>query len=713
MDSTLIKSGENVDTNDSNFNKTLYKKENSNNIKCSNKNKPTYQASNRSLSSSSSSSSGAPESSLPPPPDGGWGWVVVFASFMINFIADGVSLSFGILFVDFINYFGESKAKTSMVGSIFLSMPLLAGPVASYLIDRYGCQRMCILGALLSTISFVISVCADSLEILILTFTLAGIGLALCYVTSIVVVAYYFEKKRSLATGLAACGTGIGNFVFPPLTRYLIEQYAWQGTLLILSGFFLNMIVFGALMRDLESPADEENDKADDSSESCNLDNTERLCSSMVQLPTYLSNNFPEVISELSSKEGSHLNSLLEQHPYILDSYVKKYSIDSTESSLAQEKGEKALKKKTRKDLAKTFSNSSTRESSVPPRLDAAYLHKIRLQRGSITYRGAMLNIHRYRLKASSCPDIYRNSMVTINEEKGCMFLDDLKILICEMFDFTNFKNIGYTIFCLSNFFLYACVDVPYVYIPDHAVNSGTDMNDASYLISILGVLNCLGVVTVGYIGDKPWIDSTLLYSGFILLSGLSLALLPIVANYYVIASLVGIYGFTISANYTLVPVIIVNLISLDNFTGAYGLLLLVQGKASLIGPPVAGWLFDVTGNYDITFYVTGLLIMLSGAMVIPVSKNLCRKASPISSKSSIRSDSRKVKFQDNPGNVDNVLEGKLENRLNDKKVYKSKETGDNTTPLLSTNNKEICIEKCNGNGSKSISVYENPLSLV
>jgi hypothetical protein len=32
-------------------------------------------------------------------------------------------------------------------------------------------------------------------------------------------------------------------------------------------------------------------------------------------------------------------------------------------------------------------------------------------------YRGAMLNIHKYRLRASSCPDIYRNSMTTIAKE--------------------------------------------------------------------------------------------------------------------------------------------------------------------------------------------------------------------------------------------------------------------------------------------------------
>jgi hypothetical protein len=37
--------------------------------------------------------------------------------------------------------------------------------------------------------------------------------------------------------------------------------------------------------------------------------------------------------------------------------------------------------------------------------------------RNSVMYRGAMLNIHKYRLRASSCPDIYRNSMTTIAKE--------------------------------------------------------------------------------------------------------------------------------------------------------------------------------------------------------------------------------------------------------------------------------------------------------
>lgn len=50
------------------------------------------------------------------------------------------------------------------------------------------------------------------------------------------------------------------------------------------------------------------------------------------------------------------------------------------------------------------------------------YLKNMRVHRNSIHYRGAMLNTHRYRLKVSSCPNIYRNSMTTIAKEDEVIF---------------------------------------------------------------------------------------------------------------------------------------------------------------------------------------------------------------------------------------------------------------------------------------------------
>lgn len=211
-----------------------------------------------SVSSTSSSSSDDEESSFgqyseAQPPDGGWGWVVVFASFIVNLIADGITFSFGVIYVEFLNYFGEGKGKTAWIGSLFMAMPLLSGPVASFLTDRYGCRKVTIAGSILACIGFVISSFSTSMEMLFLTFgIIAGFGLSLCYVAAVVIVAYYFDKRRSFATGLSVCGSGIGTFIFAPLTQVLIENYGWRGTTLILAGFFLNMTVCGMLMRDLE-----------------------------------------------------------------------------------------------------------------------------------------------------------------------------------------------------------------------------------------------------------------------------------------------------------------------------------------------------------------------------------------------------------------------------------------------------------------------------
>lgn len=189
----------------------------------------------------------------PEVPDGGWGWVVVVASLVISMIADGVSFSFGLLYIEFLDEFGASKSKTAWIGSLFMAVPLLSGPVMSALVDRYGCRSMTILGGLISGFGFVLSCFSNTIEVMYLTFgVIAGLGLGLCYVTAVVSIAYWFDKKRTLAVGLGACGTGIGTFVYAPMTTYFIEEYGWRGTCLLLAGTFFNMIVCGTVMRDPE-----------------------------------------------------------------------------------------------------------------------------------------------------------------------------------------------------------------------------------------------------------------------------------------------------------------------------------------------------------------------------------------------------------------------------------------------------------------------------
>ncbi|WAR27734.1 MOT9-like protein [Mya arenaria] len=113
-----------------------------------------------------------------------------------------------------------------------ISKKLLTGPIASILEPVYGYRPVAIFGASLVSVSFFLS---------------AGLGLL-----AIVFVGHYFKKKRALATGIAACGRGLGGFVFGPLSEFLIEKYTLKGVMLIISAIVLNLVPISTLLRPLE-----------------------------------------------------------------------------------------------------------------------------------------------------------------------------------------------------------------------------------------------------------------------------------------------------------------------------------------------------------------------------------------------------------------------------------------------------------------------------
>lgn len=635
-----------------------------------------------SSSSSSSSSSDDEELSLAEarPPDGGWGWVVVFASFMVNLIADGITFSFGVFYPHFLEYFGEGKGKTAWIAGIFMAMPLLSGPIASFLTDRYGCRRVTIFGSILAAIGFVISAFVENMETLFFTFgIMAGFGLSLCYVAAVVIVAYYFDKKRSLATGISVCGSGIGTFIFAPLTYVLLDEYGWRGTTLILAGLFLNMAVCGLLFRDLPwtatmneerarerkrrrerkrnkrygSSADSFSDSKSSAAGSAKVGDTMDIetvtspnvpqFSSLVDLPTYmtggegvslevfelmsnrgrayalLAQNYPGVM--LPSRSFSDSGRLHEQSPprvLMSPGTASPGPLSPTsvpqgpEANTAAPLGDKAA-----------LSLWLKRQGGVASKKPPAFLKDLRVHRHSLTYRGAMLNINRYRLRASSCPNIFRNSMTTIAKEKVQWYagLWDFWDLVVDVLDFSHFLNPAFLLFAISNFLLYMWYDVPYVYIADNGMSMGFNESQSSMLISVIGILNMFGEILLGWVGDWEGVDAVLVYALCMVCCGGVTLCMPLLGSYWGLAALSGAFGASIAANYSLTSIILVEQITLEKFTNAYGLLLLIQGLSNLIGPPLAGWVYDITNSYDLSFYLAGVFIGLSGLvlLVLPI----------------------------------------------------------------------------------------------
>merc|ERR1719244_1812807 len=72
------------------------------------------------------------------------------------------------------------------------------------------------------------------------------------------------------------------------------------------------------------------------------------------------------------------------------------------------------------------------------------------------------------------------------------------------------------------------------------------------------------------------------------------------------------LYGITSAAYVLLTTLVLADLLGADKFTNAFGLLLLFQGVASFIGPPIVGFMFDAYGSYNKGLVLMGVMIALS-----------------------------------------------------------------------------------------------------
>lgn len=152
------------------------------------------------------------------------------------------------------------------------------------------------------------------------------------------------------------------------------------------------------------------------------------------------------------------------------------------------------------------------------------------------------------------------------------------------------FLDPKFFIFNLSTLLLFIWFIVPYFYITDYLLMHNYKEEDGAKVLSVIGIFSTIGMLVLGYIGDKPWVNVSKTYAACLVVCGVSTALMPLaVDNYPCLLGLGIIFGLSFSSSFSFIPILLVELVDLDDFTCAYGLVLLVQGIGNLIGPPLAG----------------------------------------------------------------------------------------------------------------------------
>jgi MFS family permease len=194
--------------------------------------------------------------------------LIVIGSFIVYFIADGVSLSFGIFTRELVEYFDKQDDESSVfiTNGLIQAVPLFLSPLVCYLIEKFSCRLISLIGSVLLALSFILVrfVVRDLLTLNMIIGIMASCGLAMIYIPAYLIISFYFEERRALATGVAVSGSGLGLFAFSPLTEYLIDKYGWQDTILIFGALSCHTFISALLFRSNDTQKLEKNEIIED-----------------------------------------------------------------------------------------------------------------------------------------------------------------------------------------------------------------------------------------------------------------------------------------------------------------------------------------------------------------------------------------------------------------------------------------------------------------
>ncbi|XP_042195228.1 monocarboxylate transporter 14 [Callorhinchus milii] len=471
--------------------------------------------------------------------DGGWGWFVVLASFIAHILVMGSQMSLGILYMEWLEEFQQSRGLTAWIGSLSLGIAMIIGPIAGLFVDVCGCRKTAIIGGILTTLGWVMSAFATSVYSLFLSFgVVVGIGSGLSYLPNIVMVGKYFEKRRALAQGISTTGTGFGAFFITILLKALNAEFGWRGAMFIQGAVSLNLCVCGALLRPLLPSKRKFRETEYIRGEACGMEGTALS------------------INGRSSDAG------------ISEQDAKEYKGNPPKEAGAQNVLDATCKYQTAKWA--TFKDAC-----------AANLFKM----SSKFMRSVRLGFYTWYSSYFGAASLFQNKVF-----------------------------VAYIFWALLAFCSFV---IPFIHLPEIVKLYGlTSENDKFPLTSIIAMLHILGKVILGTICDLPIVSvwNVLVLSNFCF--AVCILVIPLMYTFTNLAIVCAVIGFS-SGYLALIPCVTEDLVGINNLANAFGIIICANGVSALLGPPFAGWIFDLTNKYDYSFYVCGFLYMVGIACLL------------------------------------------------------------------------------------------------
>merc|ERR1719234_2680775 len=213
-----------------------------------------------------------------------------------------------------------------------------------------------------------------------------------------------------------------------------------------------------------------------------------------------------------------------------------------------------------------------------------------------------------------------RNSLIGVvkeEEERKEGKEEEEQGILAVLSSMTNLELLGepkFLLICISNTFGFLGFYVPFVYLPSLAESQLDISSDqGALLLSVVGISNTLGRIVSGWLSDFAFVDSLFVVNCSLVLSALCVFIFPFVTSYGMLITVGAFFGLSIAAYISLTSIVLVDLLGLDKLTLAFGLLTMFRGAASIVGPPIAGAVFEATQSLNISFFLAGSFLLAAG----------------------------------------------------------------------------------------------------
>uniref|UniRef100_A0A8C5MQS7 Monocarboxylate transporter 2 n=1 Tax=Leptobrachium leishanense TaxID=445787 RepID=A0A8C5MQS7_9ANUR len=240
-----------------------------------------------------------------------------------------------------------------------------------------------------------------------------------------------------------------------------------------------------------------------------------------------------------------------------------------------------------------------------------------------------------------------------VNSEKTTVCQNINKYL-----DLSLFKHRGFLIYLSGNVIMFLGFFAPIVFLAPYAKHMGIDEYSAAFLLSILAFVDMVARPTMGMVANSKFIRPRIQYffSFAILYNGICHVLCPFANDYTGLVIYSIFFGFAFGMVSSVLFETLMDIVGAARFSSAVGLVTIVECCPVLIGPPLGGWLVDLTGNYKYMYFVCGLIVIVASIYLFignAINYRLLEKEKRAKEAMKIPQEKEEKEPLNNPGPVD------------------------------------------------------------